>query len=99
MSKAKTHPDVEYMVERGIDRGHGRRATDARYFKDPDEALAAAAMVAMSSGESTLSVLIHSEAGAKFHGGDDAVESYREDPEASAHEQYQFKCNAVGRVA
>lgn len=96
---AKTHKDVEYMVERGIDRGHGQRATDARYFKNADEALAAAAMTAMSSGESTLSVLIHSKAGAKFHGGDDAVESYLEDPEASAHERFEFKCNMVGRVA
>lgn len=95
----KTHKDVEYMVERGIDRGPGKRATDAQYFKSPDEALAVAAMTAMSVGESTLSVLVHSEAGARFHGGDDAVESYREDPEASVHEQFQFKCNAVGRIA
>jgi hypothetical protein len=76
---SKTHADVEYMVERGIDRGHGKRATDPRYFDDPTEALAAAAMTAMSTGESTLSVLISSEEGAHFHGGDDAVERYRED--------------------
>jgi hypothetical protein len=95
---SKSHEDVEYMVERGIDRGHGQRATDPTYYKDSKEALAAAAQAAISTGASTLSVLIHSKAGARFYGGDDAVEAYLEDPDASAHEQYEFTVNAVGRV-
>lgn len=98
MARKKTHKDVEYMVERGIDAGPGQRASDARYFKSGEEALAAAAMTAMSTGESTLGVLVHSEAGARFHGGDDAVERYREDPDASVFEQFEFRVNAVGMV-
>ena len=98
MARKKTHKDVEYMVERGIDRGPGQRASDPRYFKNGKEALAAAAETAISTGESTLGVLVHSKAGAKFYGGDDAVERYREDPEASVFDQYEFKVNAVGMV-
>lgn len=52
----------------------------------------------MARGESTLDVLVWSKAGVKAFGGDDAVERYEEDPEASVFERYEFKCNMVGRV-
>lgn len=88
----KTHKDVEYAVAR--DDRH-----EEEIFKNPTEALAAAAQIAMMTGASVLDVLIFSEAGARFHGGDDAVERFREDPEASVFERFTFKANAVGRVA
>lgn len=80
---------VEYAVS-----AHG---TD-RYFSDGTDALISAAEMAMNSGSSRLDVMIYSEAGAKAYGGDDAVEAYLEDPDASVFERFEFKCNAVGRV-
>lgn len=87
---AKTHEDVNFEVHYG---GEMRR------FEDPDAALSFAAHMAMSTGESTLDVIVWSRKGARFHGGDDAVERYEEDPEASVFERFEFKVNSVGRVA
>jgi len=51
-----------------------------------------------------IDVCVYSEAGADFHGGDDAVKSYREDPDASVHERIEvvglaLKLHHVGRIA
>ena len=53
---------------------------------------------AMSRGEATLDVLIWDAAGALTYGGDDAVERYSEDPEASVFERFEIKVNCAGRV-
>ena len=86
----KTHPDVEYAVD---DAGGKERV-----FKTFDEAAGFALAVAVGRGSSNLDVLIFSEKGAKFYGGDDAVDQYNEDPEASVFERFEIRVNAVGRI-
>ena len=86
----KQHDDVEYAV----DDASGQE----RVFKNFDEAAGFALSIAAARGESNLDVLIWSEEGAKFYGGDDAVEQYNEDPEASVFERFEITVNPVGRV-
>lgn len=89
---SKTHPDVDYCVD---DCSGAERS-----FKSFDEAAGFALAVAISGKENVhLDVVIWSEAGAFAYGGDDALETYREDPEASVHERFEIKANSQGRVA
>ncbi len=90
MAREKSHPDVEYAV----DDWQGKERT----FKTFDEGAAFAMQVAVSRGEAVLDVLIWSEEGAEWYGGDDAVDQYNEDPEASVFERFEIRVNAVGRV-
>lgn len=90
MAREKSHPDVEYAV----DDWQGKE----RIFKTFDEGAAFAMEIAMSRGEAVLDVLIWSEEGAEWYGGDDAVDQYNEDPEASVFERFEIRVNAVGRV-
>jgi hypothetical protein len=90
MARATTHKDVEYAV----DDAAGKQRT----FKKFDEAAGFALSIAVARGESVLDVLVWSKAGAKWYGGDDAVEEYNEDPEASVFQRFQIKVNAQGRV-
>lgn len=91
MAKAKSHKDVEYHAV-------GPGGKDA-YFKTFDEAAAFVAAAALSDGNwHDLSVLIHSEAGARWWGGDHAVESYRSDPDASVFEQFKMKVQSAGMI-
>jgi len=90
MAYSKTHPDVEYAVEDGSARG--------RIFKTFDEAASFALRMAMDRGETELDVLIWSKKGAEWYGGDDAVDQYNEDPEASVFERFEIRVNAVGRI-
>lgn len=90
MARTKTHPDVEYSVEDGSGR--------ERVFKTFDEAAGFALGMAMARGEADLDVLIWSEKGAEWYGGDDAAEQYNEDPEASVFERYNITVNNAGRI-
>jgi len=85
----KTHQDVEYHVG-----GFG----PTKVFKTFDEAAGMALARAISGGETVLDVVIWTRAGAKFYGGDDAVDQYNEDPEASVFERLEIRVNAAGRV-
>lgn len=87
----KTHKDVEYAVA-GASIGRDSN------FKTFDEAAAHAVVIALTRGKADIDVLIWSESGAKFYGGDDAVDQYNEDPEASVFERFEVRVNAVGRV-
>lgn len=91
MARSRTHKDVEYSVEDG--------GGKERIFKTFNEAAAFALGMAVSRGNADLDVLIYSKAGAKFYGGDDAVEQYQEDPDASIFERFEIKVNNTGRVA
>lgn len=84
------HPDVEYAVE--------DTSGKERTFKDPKEAQIFAMSVAMARGEAVLDVLVWSEEGARAFGGDDAVERYLEDPEASVFDRYEISINYIGSV-
>jgi len=87
---ARTHKDVEYHVE--------SQHHDTQVFGEPDAAMIAVGTACMHTGAATLDVVIWSKAGAKAYGGDDAVDQYEEDPEASVFERFEFRCNALGRV-
>lgn len=87
---ADTHKDVEYHVEAS--------GGKAQIFKKYSEAATFAFTIATSRGEANLDVIIYSKAGARFYGGDDAVEQYEEDPEASVFERFELKVNNIGRV-
>jgi hypothetical protein len=86
----KTHPQVEFA----INDASGRE----RIFKTWDEAAGFALSLACSGRTVNLDVLIWGESGARFWGGDDAVEQYREDPEASVFERIEIKADPMGRV-
>lgn len=87
----KTHKDVEYAV----DDASGQQRT----FKTFDEAAGFALAIAVSGRPDVyLDVLIWTRAGARWYGGDDAVEQYDEDPDASVFERFEISVNAMGRV-
>jgi hypothetical protein len=88
---AKTHKDVEYAVDDASGKEH--------VFKTFDEAAGFALSIAVARGESNLDVLIWSKSGARFYGGNDAVDRYNEDPEASVFERFEIKVNNAGVVS
>lgn len=89
---AKSHKDVEFSVST-------EDVNDPyKYFKNFDNAAAFAVQRAISTGESTLDVVVSSESGARWLGGDDVAEQYNEDPEASVFERLEIKVNSLGRV-
>lgn len=89
---AKSHKDVEFSVD---DAG-GKE----RIFKTFDEAAGFAVAIAGSTGKTVnLDVLIYSKAGARAWGGDDAVEEYESDPDASVSERIEITAQSVGRIA
>ena len=91
MARSKTHKDVEYAV----DDASGAQRT----FKTFDEAAGFAVAIALSGRDNvSIDVLIWSKSGARFYGGDEGVEQYNEDPEASVFERFEIRVNAVGRV-
>ena len=87
--RGEAHPDVEYVVE---------AAGTERAYNNFDEALSYAFSVALSAGKTNLDVLVYSEEGAHAFGGDDAVEEYQEDPEASIFRRFEIRVNDAGRV-
>ena len=87
----KAHKDVDFVV-----RAHGRE----RYLGKFYEAAADAMYQLLSGADVTIDVLIHSEAGARWYGGDVAVAAYKEDPDASVFERYEIRgAHLIGRVA
>jgi hypothetical protein len=87
---AQIHADVEFMVE--------APGMEDFYTHDAGEAQQKAMTYAMARGEATLDVLVCSKEGAWAYGGDDAVSSYNEDPEASVYERFEIKVNCAGRI-
>ncbi len=90
MAREKSHPDVEYAVDDSSGEEH--------IYKFFDDAATMALHTAITTGKVNLDVLVWSEDGAEWYGGDDAVEQYNEDPEASIFERFEIRVNAVGRV-
>jgi hypothetical protein len=92
MTAPQTHDDIRYHV----DDASGRE----RVFSTFESAASFAVVVAAMKGETVyLDVVVWSEQGARCYGGDDAVNSYREDPEASVFERYEIRVEPKGRVA
>lgn len=88
---SKKHKDVEYAV-------HGDNGEE-HVFKTWDEAAVFAVSMAASTGSADLDVLIYSTFGEKFYGGSDAVDQYKEDPEASVFERFNITVKNAGRVS
>jgi hypothetical protein len=91
MSNRKRHKDVEYAVE--------DCSGQCRYFDTFDAAAGFAVAVGCSGRDVYIDVLVSSESGARFLQGDDGVDEYREDPDASVFERIEIKVNPTGRVA
>ena len=91
---ACSHADVEYHVspENVVD-NHSTFITVS-----PSRALQDACSRAIQGKNVWLDICIWSEEGAKFHGGDDAVEQYRVDPDAAVFCRYEIKANCAGMV-
>jgi len=87
---ARTHKDVEFAVDDA--------SGNERIFKTWDQAAGFAVSLAASGRRTNIDILVYSEAGARALYGDDGVERYREDPEASVFERIEVRANDVGRV-
>lgn len=87
----RRHKDVEFHVDfRGT----------TRIFQTWDEAagFAVTATAALGEVKMLIDIVIWSEAGARWWFGDEGVEMYREDPEASVFQRIEVKANDWGRV-
>lgn len=94
MARRKTHKDVEFAV-----RVVKRDATVQAVFRSFDEAAGAAVAMATTGERVNIDVLVWSRSGARWFGGDAAVEQYDEDPDASVFERIEVKANVVGKIA
>ncbi len=87
------HPDVEFAVDDG---------GEERIFHTFEEAAGFAATIALAGGRRPsgvfVNVLIFSEDGALWYGGDDAFDAYEEDPDASVFERIRIKAENEGMV-
>jgi hypothetical protein len=92
--RRKTHPDVEFHVEPA----GGRAGASVHISKTWADACEVAVIGGIIGNRMHIDVVVWSESGARWYGGSDAVEQYREDPEASVFERYELRVNAVGRV-
>jgi len=88
----KKHPDVEFALA---------ESDWEAYYDTSAEASSTAIARSISRGgvQVTLDVLVSSEAGARWYGGDHGVEVYQEDPDASVHERIIIQAVSEGRVA
>jgi len=95
MSQKVRHADVKFSVTSGT--SFSDRVE--HLFNTFDEAAAFAMTIAATGADAvTLDVLVWSVGGARALAGDDGVERYLEDPEASVFERLEIKVNNVGRV-
>ena len=92
MAKRYSHPDVEFSTGgKGVDR--------ERIFDTWEEACASAIELSLYFGTPwNLDVLVYSDKGANWWGGESAVEEYREDPDASVFQRFVINADGVGRV-
>lgn len=85
---SKSHPDVSFEIEE-----------EWGGYNSKEEAFARACVLAASRGKVILDVVVFSEAGARWWGGEDSVESYRQDPDCSVLERLEITVNNLGRIA
>jgi hypothetical protein len=91
MPRAKSHKDVEFAVD--------NYDGSEKIFKHFDQAVMFAVHKSLSGRSDVhVDVLIHSVAGARWWGGNDGVEEYRSDPDASVAQRIEIKAIDVGRV-
>jgi hypothetical protein len=85
----KSHPQVEFEVSMG------ERTKNVKTFAEASEL---ALHWALSGRQTVIDILVFSESGARWLGGDDAVEQYREDPDASVFERIEVRAHTMGRI-
>jgi hypothetical protein len=91
MARKKSHKAVDFAVDDA--------SGNERIFKTFDEAAGFATSLSASTGAPwNVDVLVWDEGGADWYGGDDAVEMYLEDPEASVFERIVIRADSAGRV-
>jgi len=91
MAKARKHKHLEFHVD--------RPAAKPFITNSFDEAAGMAISLAASNGRPVnLDVVCWDVAAARVWGGDEGVEQYREDPEASVFERIVVRADAQGRV-
>lgn len=86
------HADVEFVVKDAA-------GMDQIFNTFPEAASFAIGMGYSGFSPVYLDTLVWSEEGARALHGDDAVEQYNEDPEASVFERLEITVNNMGRVA
>ena len=91
MSALRSHPEVEFATDRPARDSAVHHASWA-------DACVRALNIAAAEGEAIIDVLIFGPEGAKAWGGDDAVEEYEEDPEASVFQRLRVRVCDEGRV-
>jgi hypothetical protein len=83
--------DVEFAVDDA--------SGEQRIFKKFDEAAGFAVVMAASNGRaSNIDVLVYSRAGARAYAGEEGVEQYEDDPEASVFERISVRADSQGKV-
>ena len=70
-----------------------------RVFTDWNTAAGFALSLAAAGKDVALDVVIYTESDALAFGGDDALERYRQDSEASVFERLEIRAHSVGSVA
>lgn len=94
-AKSGEHSDVEYHVSPLDNVSNSTTFITCDSSGAQQDAIARA----MQGQAMVLDVCIFSEDGANYYGGDDGLELYREDPDASVFERFEVTCNFVGKVA
>lgn len=83
--------DLEFHVDL-----HGK----ARVFESFKKAVEAAAIHSIGEGRPVnVDVIAYSKAAARTFGGEEGVESYLEDPDASVFHRISIKAEDLGRIA
>jgi hypothetical protein len=89
--RRRNHPAVTFAVD-GRD-GHYQT------FRTFEDAAVFAVGLAISNGARVfIDVLVYTPAGARWWAGDDAVERWHDDPDASAFERIEIRANSLGRI-
>lgn len=86
------HKDVEFHVK-----ASGRDTRTHTTF--PEAAADAVSLSVAGLTDVVIDVIIWSEEGARAFGGDDAVERYQEDPDASVFERVTVNADSKGRIS
>lgn len=89
--RRRNHPAVTFAVD-GRD-GHYQT------FRTFEDAAVFAVGLAISNGARVfIDVLVYTPAGARWWAGDDAVERWHDDPDASVFERIEIRANNLGRI-
>lgn len=91
-------PNLEFHVSEEGSRAAG--STNTKIFASFDKAAGHAVALSVARGAPmVIDVVTWTRAAARKWGGDDAVEVFDDDPDASVHERVVVRADAQGKVA